>query len=382
MLQRMGLIADILASVANDGAIVRVTVAATEGSAPREVGAAMTVSASAIAGTIGGGALELDAIAAARVLLRGDGGRDGLGFARQVRKVALGPALGQCCGGAVTLLFERFGRTETETLRELAAEGGESVAAGETAARPAAMLARPMASGGPPLVLSTARTRTAGLPPPLARALERALIAPDAAGRGAALLVPARGDRPAWLIEPIHPPVHPLFLYGAGHVGRAIVRVLEDLPFRATWIDVATDRFPDRVRPQVTAIATTDPAAVARAAPAGAVHLVMTHSHPLDLAICHAALSRGGFGHLGLIGSATKAARFRKRLAAAGIAAEALARLRCPIGLAGIAGKSPAVIAVAVAAELVLWSEGRAASERAAGRGEEAHGRPADPRDR
>ena len=109
--------------------------------------------------------------------------------------------------------------------------------------------------------------------------------------------------------------------------------------------------------------AAADLPTLASAAPAGAWHIVMTYSHALDLAICHAVLRRGDFGHLGLIGSATKRARFMKRLTELGIAPAALARLNCPIGLPGIDGKEPGMIAVAVAAQLVqLATAGREVS--------------------
>jgi xanthine dehydrogenase accessory factor len=136
------------------------------------------------------------------------------------------------------------------------------------------------------------------------------------------------------------------------------------LPFAVTWVDVAAARFPE-VAPDGVAVQTApDPAAVAAQAPAQAFHIVMTHSHPLDLAICHAVLARGAFGHLGLIGSRTKRARFLKRLRELGIAEEQLAWLACPIGVAGIEGKQPAIIAVAVAAELLQITQGNGAAAR------------------
>ena len=169
----------------------------------------------------------------------------------------------------------------------------------------------------------------------------------------------------AWFVEPLARRMVPLTIYGAGHVGRALVRVLQDLPFAITWADTAAARFPDPLPPHVHVQATPDLPALAAAAPAGAWHIVMTYSHALDLAICHAVLRRGDFGHLGLIGSATKRARFLKRLAELGIAPAALARLSCPIGLPGLGGKEPGMIAVAVAAQLVQLAT--ADREKAAG---------------
>jgi xanthine dehydrogenase accessory factor len=170
----------------------------------------------------------------------------------------------------------------------------------------------------------------------------------------------AKGE-PAWLIEPLARPQHRLYLYGAGHVGRAIVRVLEDLPFVVTWIDTAAQRFPDVIPLHTRAEIALDPAAFASTAEPNAFHLVLTYSHALDLAICHRLLRRGDFRFLGLIGSATKRARFSRRLASLGIADAQLQRLACPIGLAGIGGKEPAAIAISVAAQLVQLASTEAA---------------------
>ncbi len=148
-------------------------------------------------------------------------------------------------------------------------------------------------------------------------------------------------------------------LYGAGHVGRAVASALAPLPCRVLWAD-ARPGFLDDAPAGVEARA-LDPLAAAAEAPDGAFHLVVTHSHPLDLAVCELVLKRGGFAWLGLIGSATKRARFESRLKAAGVAPPLLARLVCPIGIGGIRGKEPAVIAASVAAQLLLAFEANAA---------------------
>jgi xanthine dehydrogenase accessory factor len=170
--------------------------------------------------------------------------------------------------------------------------------------------------------------------------------------RAPALIRGANGEG-LWFVEPLARSMVPLHIYGAGHVGRALVRVLQDLPFQLTWADTAAQRFPDPVPSHVWAHATPDLPALAAAAPADAYHIVMTYSHALDLAICHAVLRRGQFSHLGLIGSATKRARFLQRLAGLGISPPMLQRLTCPIGLPGVGAKEPAMIAVSVAAQLV-----------------------------
>jgi xanthine dehydrogenase accessory factor len=186
------------------------------------------------------------------------------------------------------------------------------------------------------------------------------------------LLAAARGQgvRPApglvqgWLVEPVAAPGRQVWVWGAGHVGRALVAVLAPLPGMAiTWVDTGPERFPEAVPEGVTVVPAADPAVLADHAPAGAEHLIVTYSHALDLELCHRLLRRG-FGFCGLIGSATKWARFRSRLASLGHEPAAVGRIRCPIGDPGL-GKHPQAIAVGVAADL-LKSPGRAARGKTA----------------
>ncbi|SFD48317.1 xanthine dehydrogenase accessory protein XdhC [Roseivivax sediminis] len=280
-------------AVARHGRVARVVVAEVHGSAPREVGAAMLVWDGGQAGTIGGGALEFEAAREAF-------GREGL------RRYPLGPALGQCCGGAVTLLTEVYD-------------------AGRAAALDGPVIAR--GPGEAPL------------------AVRRIL--------GAAR---ARGEMPAprlirdWFVEPGAEHAVPLWIWGAGHVGRALIGALAPLPeFELTWVDTAPERFPDA--PAARCLPVAEPARAVATAPQEAWHLVLTYSHEIDLAICHALLSRG-FGFAGLIGSDTKWARFRSRLAALGHADAHIARICCPIGQKSL-GKHPQAIALGVAADLL-----------------------------
>lgn len=240
-----------------------VEVTEARGSAPREAGTRMLVSATALAGTIGGGHLELKAIALARErLARGD-------TAVHHSHYPLGPALGQCCGGAVTLAH---------------------------------------------------------------RPLDAAALA-------------------AW---PAEPRMFHLQLYGAGHVGRAIVQLLAQLPCDVDWIDEREAEFPAEASPPHIRRLCVEPVeAEVPAVSPGAFYLVLTHSHDLDLRISEAILRRGDFGYLGLIGSATKRARFLARFRQRGVADAALDRLTCPIGVPGIPGKQPEQIAVAVVAQLL-----------------------------
>lgn len=280
------------------GRVARVVIAAQDGSSPREVGAAMLVWQDGFAGTIGGGALEWEAMGRARAML--------VAGAQRLDRVPLGPALGQCCGGAVTLFTEVYD------------------AAG-VAALTSDVVARPVA----------------GTPMPLA--VKRLLAA--ARGQG---VMPVSALVQGWMVEPVLRPTRQLWIWGAGHVGRALVTVLAPLPGLAiTWVDVAADRFPDVVPAGVTALPAADPVLLVGFAPIDAEHLVLTYSHALDLELCHRLLGHG-FARLGLIGSATKWARFRGRLRDLGHAPDAVARITCPIGIKAL-GKHPQAIALGVA---------------------------------
>ncbi len=298
-------------AVAAHGRVARVVVIAADGSTPRGAGTSMLVwdqgGSGGQSGTIGGGALEWEAAKAARALLA----RDGI-FLRQELKLPLGPALGQCCGGHATLLIEVIGPDELAAIPE---------------DQP---FARPVTSGG-----------ATELPLAVSR-----ILAAVRSGRDPAL--PARAD--GWLVEAVGTTARPLFLYGAGHVGRAVVQVLDGLPFAVTWIDDDRARFPDPVTGAAMLVA-ANPADAVALAPADAIHLVMTYSHALDLEVCHRVLSRS-FGVLGLIGSATKRARFAKRLAELGHPAASIERLICPIGDRQL-GKEPKAIAIGLAHSLL-----------------------------
>ncbi len=290
-------------AVAAHGAVARVVVAAVRGSAPREVGAAMMVWADGIAGTIGGGALEFAAITTARGLL--DKGES------QLEHHPLGPKLGQCCGGAVTLLTEVYRPADIKLLMSHD------------------IIARPVQPGAMPL------------------AVKRMLA--QARGQG---IMPAPVLLQGWMIEPAARPQRQIWIWGAGHVGRALVAVLSPLPGATiTWVDVARDRFPTVLPEGVDCLWTPAPEALAKHAPKTAEHLVLTYSHALDLALCHVLLGHG-FGRLGLIGSASKWGRFRRRLAALGHHPDRIATINCPIGDTTL-GKHPQAIALGVAVALL-----------------------------
>lgn len=233
---------------------IRVRVADTKGSAPRARGAQMFVFADFIDGSIGGGALEWEAIHTARKMLEA-------GETTATRDIALGPDMGQCCGGRVVLEFTRNIKDES----------------------------------------------------PLGT---------------------------------------PLWIWGAGHVGRAIAQVMAPLNDREiTLVDTSAERMPDDLPPIVGPLVATDPVRAVAHAPNDADHIIVTYSHDIDLSLCDALLRRG-FARCGLIGSATKWARFRKRLALMGHSDDHISRIACPIGDPSL-GKHPQAIAVGVAATLI-----------------------------
>ncbi len=247
---------------------VLVSVDSVQGSGPREVGAWMAVFAQTLVNTIGGGHLEFQAITEARALLANQ--QDNT----LTTRYALGPALGQCCGGVVHLKFERI-----------------------TAADAPALKQRLLAHG------------------------------------------------------------QPLALFGGGHVGRALVNVLSTLPYHVQWIDSRDEIFPTQLPPNVVCEHSDPVHAAVADLPSGASVLVMSFSHAEDLDVVAACLKRqrsqGDLKFVGLIGSKTKWATFQHRLEAKGFTAEELAFITCPIGVRGITGKEPEVIAVSVAAQLL-----------------------------
>jgi xanthine dehydrogenase accessory factor len=160
-----------------------------------------------------------------------------------------------------------------------------------------------------------------------------------------------------------------LWLYGAGHVGQALIRMLAELPFEVTWIDSRAELLPGGLPDNVHPVCPQAPVETVPLAPAAARFLVMTHDHALDYALCRAILARGDFAWLGLIGSKSKAARFRSRLERDGLTAEVIRRLICPIGVEGVESIWPAAIAVGVAAQLLRdpgYSSAAVSPERAA----------------
>jgi xanthine dehydrogenase accessory factor len=300
-------LANALACLDDGQDIVLVTVTATKGSSPRNQGSQMLVTKADIWQTIGGGALEFDVMARARKMLASDDDH----WQRQHITIILGPDMGQCCGGQMSLLLEKFTLKQAAILAALYHEDHDNK-----------MLVHPLDSGVP-LRLQSAQS----------------------------------SFDDAMFMAPVMPRQIPLFIYGAGHVSRALIPRLDGLGFDIFLVDIDAARFAGSLGDNVQKLLAKAPEKIALRAPQGAVHLVMTHSHSLDEAICLQLLMRGDFAYLGLIGSKSKRARFAKRLAAAGVSPAMLDLLICPIGINEIKGKSPARVALSITAHLAIWQQ-------------------------
>ncbi|NQW11494.1 MAG: xanthine dehydrogenase accessory protein XdhC [Alphaproteobacteria bacterium] len=304
-------------ALARDEYCALVSVADAKGSAPREAGARMVVLCDGgFTGTIGGGALEWRAIAGAQAAIAGAVTHRSAPSPRIIQQ-ALGPDLGQCCGGMVRLLLEVF---EPARLSEV-----EALAKAEAAG--------PFTTEGRIEDKYVTRTIVDGAE---SSYFDTELI---------------DGSR---LRERFGRRRQPLALFGAGHVGRALVLALAPLDFSTAWIDPRDGAFPPAMPGDVRMIRSRDPAAELPMLPEGAFVLVMTHSHALDYDVVHAALSARRFAYVGLIGSVTKRTRFRNRLRQAGVEQTDIDKLVCPIGIEGVKSKQPAAIAASVVADLLV----------------------------
>lgn len=310
---------------------VLVTVAGIRGSAPREIGAKMIVTATETIGTIGGGQLEYQSTRIAAGLLDDD--------RNSLRSFPLGSSMGQCCGGVVEILFEPLSSGMPSWLRDLRALYGQR--------QPAMVVTRISRTAPVKFVVTT-----------------DSVFGDDEIDKR--MVAVARdildGDKPdacrqvQEFYEPVVMPDLNIAVFGAGHVGSAVVRALSGLDCNIRWIDSRRNMFRD-VPGNVRAIESPEPALEVAAMPPGSYYLVMTHSHSMDFDICDRILRRGDERYCGLIGSVSKRRRFEKRYRQQGLAQGTIDRLVCPIGVDGISGKKPAEIAVAVAAEVLRLRE-------------------------
>ncbi len=310
---------------------VLVTVAGIRGSAPREIGAKMIVTENETIGTIGGGQLEYQSTRIASGLLEDD--------CNSLRSFPLGSSMGQCCGGVVEILFEPVSSGMPAWLRDLRALHGQR--------QPAMVVTRISRSAPAKFVVTADSVFGDGDSDERMVAVARdMLIGPR----------PDARRQVQELYEPVVMPDLNIAVFGAGHVGSAVVSALSGLDCNIRWIDSRRNMFrnvPDNVR----TIETAEPALEVAAMPPGSYYLVMTHSHSLDFDICDRILRRADARYCGLIGSVSKRRRFEKRYRQQDMAQGMLNRLVCPIGVDGISGKKPAEIAVSVAAEVLKIRE-------------------------
>lgn len=305
-------------------ACVLVTLVKAQGSVPREAGARMLVSEQGRLGTIGGGHLEWKATQRAQALL---GQHQAVSC---IETFTLGSQLDQCCGGVATLYYESYPLANITWL--------------ETALQRWQQGLTTVLSAYPHRWPNHGRGRRLLKQAPNQVAIE---LTEQAAGE-------------FYLVECLSPPKFKLVLFGAGHVAQALVQILRLLAGHIFWVDNRADLFPELANEQEASIEciVTHPAAFAATqVPTQSFCLVMTHEHSLDLEICAHLLARSDLAYVGLIGSRTKAARFRKRLLEQGLSAEQVAKLVCPIGISGIQSKQPTAIAISVAAQLLQLQE-------------------------
>ena len=315
---------------------ILVTIIGATGSTPRETGAAMLVTNDATVGTIGGGALEYDAIEKARNFINEEGE-----WLRAQKDYPLGPGLGQCCGGHVQVFFEKF--------------SAEKYGALISGFKNGYWLVRPSKSGAAPIFLDENKEAVfekPSLTPSLMGAIDGFIENDKSVEK-----IICKETKIEWLISSLRQKTLCLYLYGAGHVGREIVRIMSAMPAKIVWIDTALERFPGSIATNAHRLVVPEPSKVIETAPPDACHLIMTYSHALDLDIVHNILRRGRFNYLGLIGSKTKRTKFEKRLLELGIMPDDIQKMQCPIGLGTIAGKNPSLVALSVVAQLMSLDE-------------------------
>ena len=308
--------------------VVVVTVAGIRGSAPREVGAKMIVTSGETLGTIGGGQLEYQCTRIAFDMLGDD-------ESPSLRKFPLGSSMAQCCGGVVDILFEPIASVLPAWLQDLRALHGQ---------REAAVIATHVSDKQRKFIITADNAFGVA-----AADADKDFLLQARAGL-------ASGRMPqhnaGWFLELVVGSDLNIAVFGAGHVGAAVVKTLSALDCNIRWIDSRRNIF-RRVPVNVRPVETSDPALEVAAMPAGSFYLVMTHSHAIDFDVCDRILRRADVAYCGLIGSISKRRRFEKRYRAQGMSDATLAKLVCPIGVAGISGKKPAEIAVSASAEVL-----------------------------
>ncbi len=306
-----------------------VTIVSTQGSTPREIGATMIITADgSFRGSIGGGSLEWQALGRAQALLKQQKPT------AQIIDFQLGASLGQCCGGRVGVLFETFDQERLDEVIEFARLEKESALIVES-------------------IIDD-------------KMVKRRIIDANVYS-----FVSKRGlQKDQKLIEIFNFPKQRLDLFGAGHVGKALIIALAQLDFSICWIDQREDAFPQHVPANVTIKVASDPCSLmvnmsqnnditkdSSMMMGNAMAVVMTHLHALDYDLVSSALQQPDYAWVGLIGSKTKQKRFEHKLNQHGIEQVMLEKFCCPIGFCALKGRQPAVIAANIATQLLLQRE-------------------------
>ncbi len=313
---------------------VLVTVGAARGSTPRDCGTKMLVSEAQLCGTIGGGQLEYVVIDKARQLLK-----DNTLSNHQLMQLPLGPELAQCCGGYTEIMLERLQEADLSCLDTLETidvlENRYAVIchwSAKTVRREIRLFSDVQGQDNPQFNTAMEEAQKFGI---------------------SSVIETEKYSGNFQLIEPLKVNRFQLVLFGAGHVGRAIVHTLSPLPCQIIWVDQRDDEFPKNLPFNVHKSICADPKEMVHKVAKDSYFLVMTHSHKLDQELVAEILSRRDSGYLGLIGSKTKRARFINRLKSSGFSDADLEALTCPIGIKGAEGKHPTEIAISVAAEIL-----------------------------
>lgn len=331
-----------------DEAFVIITVASTRGSTPRETGAKMFVTPTRTIGTIGGGQLEYECTAVACQWFHKTGAAQTFS-----RRFTLGVDCGQCCGGVAEVLFEQIMPQEaswTNTLRQVTQDyiPAMLVTVGDSRTGVTKRVITNQTAYEPDDTMAT-------------MAVER--LAANAPASRDTIAMPGNLELPV-LFEPLQTARFEIVLFGAGHVGSALISSLAALPCHVTWVDSRPGIFPVTVPANVYVAQAAEPENLVDRFDRGCYFLVMSHSHAIDLQICAKILARADFAYCGLIGSRSKRRQFEKRLGGLGLSAKQLQRLTCPIGIEGISGKKPPEIAIAVTAQLLQLREAEIASQK------------------
>ena len=283
--------------------VCRAMIVRSDGSTPREEGASMIILKNEIKGTIGGGNLEFEVINSARKKIKTTST-----FLREKKNFPLGPNLGQCCGGYVEVLLEYYNKECIPLLKSLAKSNKK-------------FILHPLEKHKFPLGTN-------------------------------------EKSHKSFFFSNHFKRYQPVFIYGAGHVGRALINVTNDLQIDRYWVDISKDRFPKNLPKNLNKLIANDLKIIAHNALPNSIHIVMTFSHHMDEEIVEIILQKNNFFKLGLIGSKTKKIRIFNRLKKRGLSDILLDKVTCPVGIPEVFGKKPPQVALSIASQLSNWIEG------------------------